>query len=195
MAKANSKTVDNATLDATIVAAWRSQGKSDVSQRKALALALSKRGAYDEALQDACRVAYMGGALNMTDAKVNELRLTENANLRPAEWKAVDGRFRQTWKRALGDAGLLTEQTRGGAHASTSPKDAAKKADAPVTVEAFHVPTLSSPSEWRAFLMTVSTMLNAAHAKGGAKLTGDYGTCARDAINAFGAAVRTPIGK
>ena len=57
MAKANSKTVDNATLDATIVAAWRSQGKSDVSQRKALALALSKRGAYDEALQDACRVA------------------------------------------------------------------------------------------------------------------------------------------
>ena len=178
--------VNAATVRTDIAKAFGAQAKAGVTHRKTIAALFVKLGMYDQELRDTCHKAALMGELSLTADKYETIKATPKD--RDASWKAADMRFRANWSRALGDAGLVTDEKRGG---NTARKEA--PAPAPVTVESMAIPTIANAADLQAFLVNVSTALNHMLAKNAKSVTGDYGTIARDAIDAFGKAVRRPI--
>lgn len=194
-ASANTSAVNVNLAKVRLIAAFADAAKSGVTIRKAIETALRMFNGNLETItshQDACRLAYMSNELGISEARVTELRATENKDARPDGWKAADMRFRANWARGLKDAGLETTEARGGAR---DKKTTDAKEAAPVTVETMAIPVFATPADLQAFLVNVSTALNhmlSKNAKGEA-LKGDYGSIVRDAVTSFGAAVRRPL--
>ena len=100
---------------------------------------------------------------------------------------------RTYWKGVLMDLGLATTSPRGGARGASDTDSAAKEAaakDAPVTVDALHIPTCENMAQVAEFMALMSTTLVRFQKANAKVITGDAGATVRESIANFVASVK-----
>ena len=100
---------------------------------------------------------------------------------------------RTYWKGVLMDLGLATTSPRGGARGASDTDSAAKEAaakDAPVTVDALHIPTCENMAQVAEFMALMSTTLVRFQKANAKIITGDAGATVRESIANFVASVK-----
>ena len=98
------------------------------------------------------------------------------------------GAARTYWKQVLKDLGLATTATQGGAREASNTDSAAK--EAPVTVEALHIPTCENMAQINEFMRLMSTTLVRFQKANAKVITGDAGATVRESIANFVASVK-----
>ena len=105
---------------------------------------------------------------------------------------------RTYWKGVLMDLGLATTSPRGGARGASDTDSAAKEVsvedaaakDAPVTVDALHIPSCENMAQVAEFMALMSTTLVRFQKANAKIITGDAGATVRESIANFVASVK-----
>ena len=126
------------------------------------------------------------GLKGYKDGDASDLRRT-------AQQEKDYGAARTYWKQVLKDLGLATTATQGGAREASNTDSAAKEAaanDAPVTVEALHIPSCENMAQVAEFMRLMSTTLTRFQKANAKVITGDAGATVRESIANFVASVK-----
>ena len=126
------------------------------------------------------------GLKGYKDGDASDLRRT-------AQQEKDYGAARTYWKQVLKDLGLATTATQGGAREASNTDSAAKEAaanDAPVTVEALHIPSCENMAQVAEFMRLMSTTLVRFQKANAKVITGDAGATVRESIANFVASVK-----
>ena len=121
------------------------------------------------------------GLKGYKDGDASDLRRT-------AQQEKDYGAARTYWKQVLKDLGLATTATQGGAREASNTDSAAK--EAPVTVEALHIPTCENMAQVAEFMALMSTTLVRFQKANAKVITGDAGATVRESIANFVASVK-----
>jgi hypothetical protein len=157
-------------------------GKQEGARADVLA-AYMMRKVKDGSLTEGARLLGLKG---YKDGDASDLRRT-------AQQEKDYGAARTYWKQVLKDLGLATTATQGGARETSYTDSAAKEAaakDAPVTVDALHIPTCENMVQVAEFMALMSTTLVRFQKANAKIITGDAGSSVRESIADFVASVK-----